>query len=219
MFKRVRNTVAAASQGKQTTWEHTSLAGEFYFNLGIDKIVKEYDETALADGLFGLDNSKLSHKIIEGLKSYNWYVQNPALLKLDEKSVKPMSINNLFVLGRNIYQAACGSSGAADVFIEDFKSRTAQFGKLKRKALLDGMLFEIFLTRQVTSAPRSKVNILTKYLTYKKYPNLRRVLNLLRTHYRLRAQTSSNYLVVGTYWTLPFQQRKKRKAILLNQYL
>lgn len=144
MFKRVRNTVAAATRGKQTTWEHTSLAGEFYFNLGIDKLVAEYNETALADGLFGLDASKPSHEIIEGLKSYNWYVQNPALLKLNEKSVKAMGVNNLFVLGRNIYQAACGSSGAADVFINDFVSRTAQFGTKKRKALLDGMLFEIF---------------------------------------------------------------------------
>ncbi|WP_111560138.1 caspase family protein [Paracoccus sediminilitoris] len=144
MFKRVRNTVAAATKGKQTTWEHTSLAGEFYFNLGIDKLVDEYDETALADGLFGLDTSKPSHIIIKDLKSYNWYVQNPALLKLDEKSVKRMGVNDLFVLGRNIYQAACGSSGAADVFIENFVSRTAQFGAGKRKALLDGMLFEIF---------------------------------------------------------------------------
>ena len=37
MFKRVRNTVAAASAGKQTTWEHTSLSGEFYFNLSLGK--------------------------------------------------------------------------------------------------------------------------------------------------------------------------------------
>ncbi|WP_237064627.1 caspase family protein [Loktanella sp. M215] len=173
MFKRVRNTVAAASQGKQTTWEHTSLAGEFYFNLGIDKIVKEYDETALADGLFGLDNSKLSHKIIEGLKSYNWYVQNPALLKLDEKSVKPMSINNLFVLGRNIYQAACGSSGAADVFIEDFKSRTAQFGKLKRKALLDGMLFEIFFDSTGNLRPKIKSKYFDEVFDLQKIPELK----------------------------------------------
>ncbi|MCY0150218.1 caspase family protein [Hoeflea sp. G2-23] len=155
MFKRVRNTVAGATKGKQTTWEHTSLAGEFYFNLGIDKIISEYDETALADGLFGLDTSKPSHKIIEGLKSYNWYVQNPALLKLNADSVKRMGVNNLFVLGRNIYQAACGSSGAAEVFIGDFVSRTAQFEISKRKALLDGMLFEVFFDS--TGNLRSKI--------------------------------------------------------------
>ena len=79
---------AAATGGKQTTWEHTSLAGEFYFNLGIDKLVDEYDEAALADGLFSLDTTKTSHKIIGGLKSHNWYVQNPALQKLDETRLR-----------------------------------------------------------------------------------------------------------------------------------
>jgi hypothetical protein len=32
VFKRVRNAVAAETNGKQITWEHTSLAGDFYFN-------------------------------------------------------------------------------------------------------------------------------------------------------------------------------------------
>ncbi len=173
MFKRVRNTVAAATRGKQTTWEHTSLAGEFYFNLGIGKLVDEYDETALADGLFGLDMSKPSHEIIKGLKSYNWYVQNPALLKLDDKSVKKMGRNNLFVLGRNIYQAACGSSGAADVFIADFVSRTAKFGSAKRKALLDGMLFEIFFDSTGNLRPKIKGGYFDEVFDLQKVPTLK----------------------------------------------
>lgn len=173
MFKRVRNTVAAATKGKQTTWEHTSLAGEFYFNIGIDKLVEEYDETALADGLFGLDTSKLSHDIIKDLKSYNWYVQNPALLKLDEKSVKRMGLNNLFVLGRNIYQAACGSSGAADVFIEDFVARTAKFQTKKRKALLDGMLFEIFFDSTGHLRPKIKGGYFDEVFDLQKVPALK----------------------------------------------
>lgn len=172
MFKRVRNTVAAATNGKQTTWEHTSLAGEFYFNLGIDKLIDEYDETALADGLFALDTSKPSHEIIEGLKSYNWYVQNPALLKLDEKSVKRMGLNNLFVLGRNIYQAACGSSGAADVFIADFIKRTAKFKASKQKAILDGMLFEIFFDSTGNLRPKIKGGYFDEVFDLQKIPAL-----------------------------------------------
>ena len=173
MFKRVRNTVAAATKGKQTTWEHTSLAGEFYFNIGIDKLVEEYDETALADGLFDLDTSKLSHEIIEGLKSYNWYVQNPALLKLDKKFVKRMSLNDLFVLGRNIYQAACGSSLAADTFIGDFASRTSQFEAQNRKALLDGMLFEIFFDSTGNLRPKIKNRYFDEVFDLQKNPALK----------------------------------------------
>jgi uncharacterized caspase-like protein len=73
MFKRVRNTVAADSKGKQTSWEHTSLSGEFYFNLSLGNLIDEYDDTALADKLFVLDPAKKSHQTIGGLKTYNWY--------------------------------------------------------------------------------------------------------------------------------------------------
>jgi hypothetical protein len=58
MFKRVRNTVAADSKGRQTTWEHTSLSGEFYFSLSLGNLINEYDGTALADKLFVLDPAK-----------------------------------------------------------------------------------------------------------------------------------------------------------------
>lgn len=143
MFKRVRNTVAAATAGKQTSWEHTSLAGEFYFNLSLGKLIDEYDGTALADSLFVLDEAKKSHKMIADLKSHNWYVQNPALDLLDATSAGKMRNDTLFVIGRNIYQAACGSSRGALAFIDEFLTKTRKFDK-KRKALLDGILFEIF---------------------------------------------------------------------------
>jgi hypothetical protein len=127
MFKRVRNTVAGATKGKQTTWEHTSLAGEFYFNIGINKLIDEYKDTALADGLLALNSSKLSHSIISDLKSYNWYTQNPTILKLKSVNVNKLAIDSLFVIGRNIYQAACGSSGEAQVFISSFMKKPEVF--------------------------------------------------------------------------------------------
>lgn len=144
MFKRVRNTVAADSKGKQTSWEHTSLSGEFYFNLSLGQLIDEYSDIALADKLFVLDPAKKSHKIIAGLKTHNWYKQNPALELLDASAANRMLKNNLFVVGRNIYQAADGNAGAAMEFITDFLAKTRGFDAGKRKALLDGMLFEVF---------------------------------------------------------------------------
>jgi hypothetical protein len=144
MFKRVRNTVAADSKGRQTSWEHTSLSGEFYFNLSLGNLIDEYDGMALADKLFVLDPARKSHQIIGGLKTYNWYAQNPAIALLDAKSTRGMNKNSLFVIGRNIYQAACGSANEATGFVRDFMTSTRGFEPEKRKAILDGMLFEIF---------------------------------------------------------------------------
>ena len=144
MFKRVRNTVAADSKGKQTSWEHTSLSGEFYFNLSLGNLIDEYDGTALADKLFVLDPAKKSHKIVAGLKTHDWYKQNPALDLLDAAAANRMTKNNLFVIGRNIYQAAVGNSGTAMGLVTNFLAKTGGFGTDKRKALLDGMLFEVF---------------------------------------------------------------------------
>ncbi len=84
-----------------------------------------------------------------------------------------MSKNNLFVLGRNIYQAACGSSGAADVFIENFVSRTAQFGASKRKALLDGMLFEVFFDPTGNLRPKIKGGYFDEVFDLQKIPALK----------------------------------------------
>ena len=82
MFKRVRNTLSAATNGKQISWEHTSLAGDFFFNLSLGARIDEYSDTALSDKLVVLDESKPSHRIIQGLETHDWYRQNPALDKL-----------------------------------------------------------------------------------------------------------------------------------------
>lgn len=155
MFKQVRNTVAAETGGKQTSWEHTSLSGNFYFNLSLGRLVDCYRDTALADAGFLLDTAKTSHRIIKGLKSYNWYRQNDALSELTAKAAAKMGINNLFVLGRNIYQAACGGAHIASHFIDNFVEKTNGFSAAKRKSLLDGMLFEVFFDSK--AQPRNKI--------------------------------------------------------------
>ncbi len=144
MFKRVRNTLSAATSGKQISWEHTSLAGDFFFNLSLGARIDEYSDTALSDRLFVLDESKASHRIIQGLRTHDWYRQNPALDKLTADVANKAGLNSLFVIGRNIYQAACGSSKTAITFLGSFMSKTSGFNTDRRKALMDGILFEVF---------------------------------------------------------------------------
>ncbi len=173
MFKRVRNTVAASSAGKQTSWEHTSLSGEFYFNLSLGNLIDEYDDTALADGLFTLEDGKKSHKIIAGLKTHDWYKQNPALALLDPASASRMAKDNLFVIGRNIYQAACGGSNAAAWFANDFMNATKGYDTAKRKAILDGMLFEIFFDPQAQLRPKIKKNYFSEVFELERHAELK----------------------------------------------
>lgn len=172
MFKRVRNSVAASTGGKQTTWEHTSLAGEYYFNLSLGNVIDEYSATALADSRFVLDPSKKSHEIIAGLKVTNWYVQNPALEKLDAAGAARMNNNSLFVIGRNIYQAACGSAGTATGFLKDFMNVTRGYPAPKRKAILDGMLFEVFFDSKGELREHIKGRYFDEVFELQLYPEL-----------------------------------------------
>jgi hypothetical protein len=79
---------------------------------------------------------------------HDWYKQNPALDLLSADSVSHMAKNSLFVIGRNIYQAACGSANGAVEFVRNFMDQTSGYPHAKRKAILDGMLFEIFFNKE-----------------------------------------------------------------------
>ena len=144
MFKRVRNTLSAATKGKQISWEHTSLAGEFFFNLSLGARIDAYADVALSDSLFVLDDAKTSHQVVRALKSLTWPTQNPAIESFTAAVADKASVDSLFVVGRNIYQAACGSSKGAMAYLRDFVVRTQGIKPERRKALLDGMLFDVF---------------------------------------------------------------------------
>jgi hypothetical protein len=172
MFKRVRNTLSATTNGKQISWEHTSLAGDFFFNLSLGARIDEYSETALSDKLFVLDESKPSHRIIQGLETHDWYRQNPALDKLTADVVNKAGRNSLFVVGRNIYQAACGSSRTAIDFLKNFISNSSEYSEDRRKALMDGILFEIFFDSSAQLREQPKNLFLDQAFELQRYQEL-----------------------------------------------
>ncbi|EGR1130011.1 caspase family protein [Vibrio cholerae] len=144
MFKRVRNSLTVLTKGRQTSWEHTSLSGDFFFNLSLGSSIGIYSKEAISDELFQIDASKLLHSEIYSLKSHNWYTQNVVASKLTVANLNDCDDDVAFVLGRNIYQAACGSARDISSYIQNFRERTTGVNGKTRKALLDGMLFEIF---------------------------------------------------------------------------
>jgi hypothetical protein len=144
LFKRVRNTLSVTTTNKQTSWEHTSLSGDFFFNISAGRRLTIYSAAAIADSTFTPQAGTLIAECIRDLKSRNWYTQNPAIAKLTKERLESSDINTLFVLGRNIYQAACGSANDAINYIVDFNNKTSELSQENRKAILDGMLFEVF---------------------------------------------------------------------------
>jgi uncharacterized caspase-like protein len=144
VFKRTRNTLSVITSGKQTSWEHTSLIGDFVFNVSIGRQITIYSSDALADGKYLLANTNPLRGVITGLKSHDWYTQNSNIYALNVALLGSANNDALFVLGRNIYQAAVGSSRTAIAYLHDFRNKINGLAPDKVKAFLDGMLFEIF---------------------------------------------------------------------------
>lgn len=147
LFKNVRKTVYDLSEGKQVTWEHTSLIGDFSFNMNQIKYsldIIPYNEKVVKDTYYE-GNGTLISKIIMDLRCRDWNKQNPAIDKLE--SIKPNTIdkNDLFLIGRNILQSAEGNAFASIKFIENISTNLEKyFTEDNENHLLNGILFEMY---------------------------------------------------------------------------
>ncbi|WP_231582676.1 caspase family protein [Pedobacter sp. BMA] len=144
-FKRVRTSVFNLSKGKQTSWEHTSLIGDFYFNSGdlIQSVKLPYRQECIADELFVSRGTKID-TIIEKLKIYDWYTQGPAIGELSTLDVSSVDESDLFLLGRNILQTAIGGTFAAKDIMENLSTWLLPFLRNKENHVLNGMLYEMY---------------------------------------------------------------------------
>jgi hypothetical protein len=147
----VAKTEAYSNDEVKIEQKHTRLLkDEGVANEVAPKQDTPYSGTAISDGqYFNEANIGCMDEIITQLKTYNWYVQNPAIdkiIKIQKLSV-PNTIENrssVFVLGRNIVQAAEGSSGNAIMFMENISIYIKEWADVFKQAMIDGMLFEVF---------------------------------------------------------------------------
>lgn len=146
LFKNVRKTVFDLSKGKQITWEHTSLIGDFSFNMNQIKYSLDipYNEKVVKDTYYEGNETPIS-KIIMDLRSHNFYMQNSAINRLKLIPLTDINKDDLFIIGRNILQSAEG--GAFDVisFIENIGTNLKKyFTEDNENHLLNGILFEMY---------------------------------------------------------------------------
>lgn len=108
-----------------------------------------YSEKAIADKDFEFSSSNRLSEIVEKLKTYTWDVQNSGIAMLYKAGINQIEQNQenkdyLFVIGRNIYQAACGNAFNAIEFIRELKNKLMAYNEFVRENLLNGILFEIY---------------------------------------------------------------------------
>jgi hypothetical protein len=114
--------------------------------------------------------------IIRALKSHNWYTQNPAIQSIQKIRQENFPPSSWFVLGRNIYQAACGNSQKAMEFMNGLENQLELFPSETAQHILAGMLFEIYFDAQGDLRGTTKFSYADKPLsvvTNNDYENVR----------------------------------------------
>jgi hypothetical protein len=179
MFKRVRSTLESLTNGRQTSWEHTSLTGDFRFRPSVSPALHGYGPSAIADGLAPRRSTPIG-VAIEGLKTYNYYKQNDALDALTVQQIKAASTDDAFILGRNIYQAACGGANSARAYLREFAEKTNGIGDANRKAILDGTLYEVFFDSDGQHREHPKLEMFDDLFKLQAYPEFSGSFNFIQ---------------------------------------
>lgn len=103
-----------------------------------------YSEYAKADVDFPLPKKGRVSEIILALKSYTWPTQNPAIVKLLGLDWTKINADEAFVLGRNLYQCACGNERKAVATLKNLRRELAAIPEERSLDLLNGMFFEVY---------------------------------------------------------------------------
>jgi hypothetical protein len=103
-----------------------------------------YSDEAKADVDFSLKRGNNIADLIKAMKTYNWYQQNSAVVAVLELDWSKVSADEAFVLGRNLYQCACGSESRAVAFLDKLRQELASIPIERSLDILNGMFFEVY---------------------------------------------------------------------------
>lgn len=103
-----------------------------------------YSDEAKADVDFPLKKGNKIAGFIRAMKTYNWYKQNPAVVAVLDLDWSKVCADEAFVLGRNLYQCACGAENRAVAFLGDLRQELASIPIERALDLLNGMFFEVY---------------------------------------------------------------------------
>ncbi len=141
-------TTGRISLTKRTPEELAQLIIKKLKSFGV-QLAKQfaYSDEAKADVDFPLPKNDKIAKIISALKSYNWYTQSPAVKSIMELDWSTLEPDQIFVLGRNIYQCACGTERSALDILSNLRRDLARLPPDAAAHLLNGMFFEVYFDK------------------------------------------------------------------------
>lgn len=125
----------------------------------------DFGEDGYRDAAYEADAPGDINEVIRALRSLNWYVQNPAIEKIKTLRGASFSPTSWFVLGRNVYQAACGNAQKAMNFMSNLDIQLDRFDGPAADAMLAGMAFEIYFDKHGELRTRGKAGYLDKVLS------------------------------------------------------
>jgi len=132
-----------------------------------------YSDLAKSDVDFPLPKKSIASEIIRNLKTYTWSVQYSAVVKLFELDWSSISADEAFVLGRNLYQCACGGERKAVATLKNLRRELAQLPVDRSLDFLNGMFFEVYFNSSGEFRGRNLkaryLNELLSLQTVKKY--------------------------------------------------
>ncbi len=142
----------------------------------------DYPPDAVRDGAYEADAPGVINEIIRALRSSNWYTQNPAIQRIKEIRSENFPPAQWFVLGRNIYQAACGNAQKALEFIRNLDIELSRFPDETAVHLLSGMVFEIYFDRDGKFRRRPKSAHIEQLMREVANPRYQRSRDILLGH-------------------------------------
>lgn len=159
---------------------------------------------ATADADFPTTKGSRLREILKSLKTYTWSVQNPAVTEVIDLDWSDVSPDEAFVLGRNLYQCACGHERRARAFLTDLRVELASLPEERALDLLNGMFFEVYFNKNGEFRGRSlKARCLEFLLVTQSSPKyapsiafIRRALEPYRKCLPFVPSTSPNIFVV-----------------------
>ena len=146
LFKNVRKSLYEMTNGKQISWEHTSLLGDFIFNSTfIMNSNFEYSKDVLGDieSYEAVRGSK-ANEIIQGLLTFDFYKQNPAIDMIDNQTLSTFDKNDLFALGRLLVYALYNNVFSANKFISNLSVKFSNYREDISSHILNGILYGFY---------------------------------------------------------------------------
>ena len=142
-------TIGHISLSRKTPEECAALIVKKLLHSGVELSTDfAYSEEAKADVDFPRPTETRLGAILNDLKSHTWPTQGPAVDRVFKLDWKSLNKNEAFVLGRNIYQCACGSEFRALAVVGNLREKLAELPHRAATHFLNGMFFEVYFDKE-----------------------------------------------------------------------